>query len=487
MNGRTLLTLAFALGAAAPVRAQGTSTKAAERLANEWLAAFNTGDSSRIARFEGEHYDAAALGGRPLAASVTLDRWKYMNFGPATIVKMEQASDTAAVVLVHNADIDSWGHLTVRVSPASGKITRLSLTRHEERPAVAPALPKLSDAQILAALDTFARRLTSEGKFSGAIGLVHDGRTVGTRAYGLANRDSARVNSLDTRFELASVGKLFTGAVIAKLVERGTLSYDDTLGRWIPDYPNAVARRTVTVRHLLTHSSGIADFFMNPEWDALTAEQKGALSLADHFRFFAGDSLQFVPGSRSAYRNSGYLLLGLIAERATHTPYAKLYRQLVLDPAGMSSTWTPAAPQQRATKYTYFGPMRVLNVSQLRVAADELPVGSPAGGGIATVNDMTRFAEGLLDGKVLSRAALDGMLARHGIDETPTSWQGYGFDSVEQLRNSRVANKSGYTYGAHSQFDIYPDIGYALVVLSNVDTWGAEAITMKLRALLSAK
>jgi CubicO group peptidase (beta-lactamase class C family) len=283
------------------------------------------------------------------------------------------------------------------------------------------------------------------------------------------------------------VGKLFTAVTIAKLVEQGRLAYADPIGKWIPEYPNATAARTVTVAHLLTHSSGIADFFRNPEWERADKAVLATLPLEAHFRFFAADSLAFVPGSRSQYSNSGFLLLGIIAERAAKQPYASLFAETAFRPADMRDSWNPERATPRATGYTWYGPMRTLDLSRERIASDEPAAGTPAGGGISTIGDMTRFAAALLDGRLISRASLDTLTSRHGIDETPTSWAAYGFDGVELWRGVRIANKSGNTYGTHTQLDVYPDAGYAVVVLSNVETWASEAVVYKARELITRR
>jgi len=283
------------------------------------------------------------------------------------------------------------------------------------------------------------------------------------------------------------VGKLFTTVTIAKLVEQGRLAYTDPIGKWIPEYPNATAARTVTVAHLLTHSSGIADFFRNPEWERSDKAALATQPLESHFRFFASDSLAFTPGTRTQYSNSGFLLLGIVAERAARKSFAPLFAETAFRPAGMRDSWNPDRAAPRATGYTWYAPMRMLDLSGVRVAQDEPVVGTPAGGGISTIGDMTRFAAALLDGRLISRASLDTLTARHGLDETPTSWTAYGFDSAELWRGVRIANKSGNTYGAHTQFDIYPDAGYGVVVLSNLDSWASEAVVYKARELITRR
>ena len=460
----------------------------AGRAASAWLDAFNHSDSATLHDLFATRFAPEARGGRPIEALVTRERWRARNLGPSDIVRVDAATDSSISVLVHHPAVDGWGHLTVRVgTDSTHRITSVGLTRMEEPPADLGPHGRLADDQIATALDQFVTRLTADGRFAGTVGLVHNGRVVSVHAYGLANRAYRIPNTLDTRFQLASVGKLFTTVAIAKLVEQGRLAYSDPIGKWIPEYPNATAARTVTIAHLLTHSSGIADFFRNPDWERSDKVALAKLPLESHFRFFASDSLAFTPGTRTQYSNSGFLLLGIIAERAARKTYAPLFAETAFSPAGMHDSWAPEHAMPRATGYTWYAPMRVLDLSGVRVAEDEPIVGTPAGGGISTVGDMTHFAAALLDGRLISRASLDTLTARHGLDETPTSWAAYGFDGVELWRGVRIANKSGNTYGAHTQFDIYPDAGYGVVVLSNLDSWASEAVVYKARELITRR
>ena len=458
------------------------------RLASGWLRAFNSADSTTLADFIGANFAPPALGGRPVRAVVTRERWRALNLGAARVVRVDSITDSTISVLVHHDLVDGYGHLTLHVTrSAIPQVKELQLTRMEVPPADLARHGKLSDDQIAASLDRFIAGLAQADRFAGAVAVVHDGRIVLTKAYGLADRARLVPNTIQTRFELASVGKMFTAVTIAKLVEQGRLSYDDTLGKWIPEYPNSSARRLVTVRHLLTHSAGIREYFMNPAYDALDKDSLAKQPLESLFPYFASDSLEFEPGTQARYSNSGYLLLGIIAERVAKRPFLSLYRESVLDRAAMTATWNAANAAPRPIGYTWYGPMRTLDPATLRVAKDEPTVGSPAGGGIATVGDMARFASALLGGELISRQSLETMVARHGIDETPTSWSGYGFDAVELWRGARIANKSGNTYGAHSQIDIYPDHGYGVIVLSNLETWTAEAVIYKARELITRR
>ena len=134
---------------------------------------------------------------------------------------------------------------------------------------------------------------------------------------------------------LSSVSKMFTAVIIAKLVERKQLSFDSSLGSLLPDYPSAEARDQVTVRHLLTMSSGIPDLFRVPEFWAQVATMK---SPVDFWRFFATSPLQFRPGTQWSYSNSNFLLLGAIIERQTGRAFTSMVEAELFRPLGLTNT-----------------------------------------------------------------------------------------------------------------------------------------------------
>jgi beta-lactamase family protein len=146
------------------------------------------------------------------------------------------------------------------------------------------------DAALAANVDVFATKSAASDEFSGVVLLTRHGQPLVRRGYGLADRKAGRPNTLETPFMLSSVSKMFTAVTIAKLVERKQLSFDSTLGSLLPEYPSAEARDQVTVRHLLTMSSGIPDLFRVPEFWAEVATIKSPMDL---WKFFATSPLQF--------------------------------------------------------------------------------------------------------------------------------------------------------------------------------------------------
>src|SRR5688572_4311279 len=162
-----------------------------------------------------------------------------------------------------------------------------------------PTAPRdARDVALAAEVESFAARLAAADEFSGAVLLARRGQPLVRRGYGMADCNAGRLNTPETPFALASLSKMFTAVTIAKLVERKRLSFDSTLGSLLPAYPSAEARDQVTVRHLLTMSSGIPDLFpVHRFW----AEIAAIKTPSDFWKYFATSPLQFRPGTQWAY------------------------------------------------------------------------------------------------------------------------------------------------------------------------------------------
>lgn len=183
-------------------------------------------------------------------------------------------------------------------------------------------------------IDTLLTEYHEYGLFNGSVLISEDGELLYKKGFGKANRDWNIPNTADTKFRIGSTTKQFTAALVLSLVEAGKLDLDATVSDYLPDYPEEQGNQ-ITIHHLLTHSSGIPSYttptFMSDEVrDPFTPDSLLAL--------FADLDLQFKPGTRWAYSNSGYILLGAIIESVTQKPYAEVLRQRILAPLGLNNT-----------------------------------------------------------------------------------------------------------------------------------------------------
>jgi CubicO group peptidase (beta-lactamase class C family) len=322
-------------------------------------------------------------------------------------------------------------------------------------------------------LESYASKLTRTADFSGVILLAREGEIEFQGAYGLADRQSGRSNTVDTKFSLASVPKMFTAVSILQLVDIGAISLDDTIGTHLPDYPNRAAAERVTIEHLLMHTSGVGNYWAAME--KLDDDSLDALdSHSDYLPLFADIPLEHEPGTAFSYSNGGYVVLGLIIEAVTGTNYYDHVQAAVFDRAGMQDTgyFFPGKPvPDRAKSY-----MRSVERPGMwdDMAARAEPRGSAAGGGYSTAGDLLRFATALTQHRLLSPGMTDVFL--QGRRETPVGNYGYGI--IEQsLNGTRLLGHSGGHYGVAAELMIFPDLDTVFVVLSNGDVdayWDVE-------------
>ncbi len=330
--------------------------------------------------------------------------------------------------------------------------------------------------------------MAASDEFSGVVLLTRHGQPVVRRGYGLADRKAGRPNTPETPFMLSSVSKMFTAVIIARLVERKQLSFDSTLGSLLPEYPSAEARDQVTVRHLLTMSSGIPDLFRVPEFFAQVATIRSPM---DFWKYFATSPLQFRPGTRWSYSNSNFLLLGAIIERQTGGRFISVVEAELFRPLGLAKTrYEVGGSPQPAIGYTRTPPVGALADSARWYPAWEEPKPgddcipcTPMGGGYSTADDLARFADALMGNRILN-PDMTALVLTGYIDADYGGRDGYGFET-RVVNGVKIAGHRGSLPGSSNQVEFYPDLSCVLVVLGNTDS-GTEAIAAHVRALLTA-
>jgi CubicO group peptidase (beta-lactamase class C family) len=263
----------------------------------------------------------------------------------------------------------------------------------EEPPDLDEPTTPLTATEFSKEIETYMSGLVAQDEFSGVVLVARGGMPLFEKAYGLASKEYGTPNRLDTRFNIGSINKIITRIAIEQLAGSGALALDDTIGKYLPDYPNGEAARRVTIRELLDMTSGIGDFF----GDAYAATPKDRIrTLSDYLPLFAADSLLFEPGTDSRYSNGGYIVLGLIIEKVSGKSYFDYVRDSVYERAGMEGTGHLMAdvPEENvASGYSrewdgveHPGETRRSNI-YTRPAR-----GSSAGGGYSTARDLLKLA-----------------------------------------------------------------------------------------------
>lgn len=290
--------------------------------------------------------------------------------------------------------------------------------------------------------------------------VVKDGKVVLSIAKGMA--DIARQTAIDqeTVFDIASVSKSITAIAAMRLVEQGRLSLDDSILKWLPGLP--AAWRGVTVHHLLSHQSGIADItrVSLKQFSAFNGMDNAALMT----RYAGAPALSFTPGSRAEYTNTNYIFLAEVIGRASGQGYGPYLRQHVFAPAGMGSTFLhgETAPASAKVALNYARTSRSYGIDLATLGATGI---------FSSASDMAALLDSLLAGKLVSPATLRTMTQQQSIGPVVQSRYGYGFFVPAGSAPMTVFAHTGELDGYRSFLRVNVSKGVHYVVLSN----GGEA------------
>jgi len=440
---------------------QQANAPAAEKQFQAWLAAFNQGNRESLQEFlrknssEGaEHVD-------------DLLRFREMT-GGFEFKQAEERAPTHYVALLKERDSDTFVRATVDVEEADPhkiKSLNILMTATPAEFRVAP----MAEHDAIAALKKLAEERTASGRFSGAVAISKHGRNVFEQAYGLADREKEIPNTLQTRFRMGSMNKMFTATAILQLVQVGKLKLADPLGKYLKDYPNKDVATKVTIHQLLTHTGGTGDIF-GPEFDARRLELK---TLQDYVKLYGQREPQFDPGSKWDYSNYGFLLLGVIVEKVSGQSYYEYVQEHIFKPAGM--TLTGSLPEEQTVLGRSMGYMKSEGSNDWKPNTETLPYrGTSAGGGYTTVEDLLKFANALSTYKLLDKEHTELLTTGH-VDMPTGSKYAYGFMDIRD-QESRWFGHGGGAPGMNGDLRIFPQSGYVVAVLSNLDPPAAESI-----------
>ncbi len=427
-----------------------------------WLAAFNSGDRAELEKFR-SHFD------KPEEHKVEGMLGFRQQTGGFDLRKIEESSATKLTGLVQERDSDQFARFTLEVEAAAPyHVTHLDI-RAIGRPAEF-ALPRLSQSELITALRAKLEKDSAADKFSGAVLLAKDGKPIFTGAYGMADREKKIPNSLHTKFRIGSMNKMFTAVSILQLVQAGKISLSDPVGKYLTDYPNKDIATKVTIQQLLTHTGGTGDFF-GPQFDAHRLELK---TLQDYIKLYGERAPEFEPGSRWEYSNYGFLMLGVIVERVSGRNYYDYVSENIYKPAGMASTGSFPEDQnvpERSVGYTQG------DGNKLQPNTETLPYrGTSAGGGYCTVEDFLRFANALTHHKLLNAQNTE-LLTTGKVDTPRGDKYAFGFMDNGAGTGRRHFGHGGGAPGMNGDLQIFPQSGYAVVVLSNLDPPAASRIS----------
>jgi len=319
--------------------------------------------------------------------------------------------------------------------------------------------------------EEYMNALSNQKRFIGSVLVARDGKIVFSKGYGMANVELDVPNAPETRFRLGSITKQFTAAAILLLQERGKLNVTDPICKYFDPCPSAWSE--VTIHHLLSHTGGVPNFTSFPDY---MPKMMLPVTTTEMIARFKDKPLDFKPGEKWSYSNSGYFLLGAIIEKAAGESYESLLQKNIFDPLKLTGTGYDhfdVILKHRATGYS-MSKGKMVNSAFL-----DMTQPYSAGSLYSTVEDLFRWNEALFGGKVLSTKSFEMMT-------TPVKNNyAYGL-GVETKFNRKMITHGGGINGFATFIARFPDEKVTIVVLRNADygTPGPGRISQDLAAIL---
>ena len=331
-----------------------------------------------------------------------------------------------------------------------------------------------------AKIDELMRTYNSYRQFNGAVLVAENGKVIFKKGYGLANMEWNIPVESDTKFRLGSITKQFTSMLIMQLVQEGKVKLDGKLTDYLPDYRKDTGDR-VTIHQLLNHTSGIPSYTGLPNF--FQDISRNPYSVSDFVKKYTSGDLEFEPGSKFSYNNSGYFLLGAIIERITGKPYEQVLRERIFDPLGMkNSGYDLHAPimAKRAAGYER-RPAGFINAPYLDMS---LPYA--AGSLYSTVEDLYLWDQALYTDKLLS-PQLKELLYKPGLNNYAYGWAVRKAPLGVQDAPVTIIEHGGGINGFNTLITRMPDSKNLIVLLNNTGGTKLVEMSQKIAAILFGK
>lgn len=301
--------------------------------------------------------------------------------------------------------------------------------------------------------------------------VAKDNEVLYTKAYGLANIEHNVPNTTETMFNIASITKLISAVAILQLVEKNIVELHTPIGNYLPGYPNRSVKDSVTIHHLLTHTSGLNNFYVEDEYT--NSNKLDFKSVSDFVPLFSGKPLLSTPGKQYNYGASGFIIAGLIIEEMTGQSYYEYVEKNILAPSKMDNTIAlevDAIQNNKASGYTTW----TQSDESLRKNEYYLSKSSPGGFYYSTVSDLFKLSKQLRGYKLLDRKTTELMFEPKV--KGYNTHIGYGID-VDLRYNQIIQGHSGGWYGIRGELMDFMDDNYTVIILSNIDDNGASGTT----------
>ena len=317
--------------------------------------------------------------------------------------------------------------------------------------------------------DEYLSAETRAGRFSGAALIARDGKVLFSRGYGFANAEHEVPNTPQTKFRLGSVTKQFTAMAIMILQERGKLSTQDPVAKYVPDCPDAW--RDITLHHVLTYTAGIPNLTTFPDYRQTMMLPS---SIASTVARFKNRPLEFKPGERFQYSNSGYILLGYIIELVSGGSYEDFLRRNIFEPLKMADSGYDH--YEPVLKHRAAGYARPVGKS-INAPYQDMSIPHGAGALYSTTEDLLRWDQALYTGQLVSQKSIETIFTPNKNNYA------YGWMVSEQFGRKEISH-GGQINGFSSFIARYPADKVCVIVLSNFGQTKPRQISLDLAAML---
>lgn len=318
-------------------------------------------------------------------------------------------------------------------------------------------------------IDSLVNQYVTSYKFSGTILVAKKGKVLLKKGYGYQNAEQKKQNTEETIYNIASLTKPFTAQLILKLQEKGQLSIKDTLGKYYPGYPNG---NKITIHHLLTHTSGVYNY--TNDKDFMSGDQTRPVTLEQMIAVFKDKPLDFEPGSKFSYSNSGYTLLGYIIEKVTAKRYSKVVEEMIFHPLKMKNTsygFNESKNKNNATGYQWYAKENYRKANYVDTSI------SYATGAInSTVEDMYKWHRSWESGFLLHSSVVKAYKRDMGN-------YGYGWFTDSLYGRQRISH-SGNIPGFKSNINRIPADDVCVIALSNANNAEVGEMVRKIMAIV---
>jgi D-alanyl-D-alanine carboxypeptidase len=342
------------------------------------------------------------------------------------------------------------------------------------------SIPEGNIESELAWLENYLNKLVSNEMFAGQLLISKNGKPIFKRAFGIGNHSTGHEVTLSDPFNMASGSKMFTAVAAMQLVEKGEIGLQDKLDKYFPEYPDKKFANSATIHHLLSHTSGLGDYW-DEEFEKIRNEQ---LSLEQIYGHIIHDPLVYYPeeGTYGKYSNSGYILLGLIIEKTSGRSFYDYIKDNIFAPAQMNNTNYYRSTEQILNNVLLYSTQPGNDKSNLYIPAARTGRGTSAGGCYSTVEDLLKFQNALLKNKLLSKENTEILLSPKTTLQN--GWQyGYGFVIIGEGEDKTIGH-GGMAPGVLFNFSYFPNRNYSYFIFSNKESGAYSDLVKAIEKLI---